>query len=57
MRQDPLLLSLEPRSTQLPCVAMRRHSRGLDSGEAVYRQGETFTLGSPVREGLAGGGS
>jgi len=57
MLQDPLLFSLEPLSTQLPCVATRRHSRGLDNGEAVYRQGETYTLGSPVRAGLAGGGS
>ena len=48
------------RRDKYPCVATRRHCRSLGGGEAVYRQEETYALGSsfrPPHGGLAGGSS
>ena len=56
----PLQFSLGPQGAQLPCVATRRHYRGLGGGEAVCRQEEAYVLCSsfhPLVRGLADGSS
>ena len=69
LRTSPMGPTAAPRSPAVwfcvrkdtyPGGATRRHCRSLGGGEAVYRQEETYALGSsfhPQQGGLAGGNS